>query len=176
VNELINIARESIKAELENEEFEIDENLKEKYSEERSCFVTLKLDGKLRGCMGSLLAYRPLWEDIIENAKACAFDDYRFSSLTMGEFEDVKIEISLLSVPKKLEYENWKDLLDKLEGNEGLILKKGKMIATYLPQVWEEIKSKEEFLSSLCEKAGLVKDEWKREVEIETYYVEIIKE
>lgn len=127
--------------------------------EERATFVTLNLDKNLRGCIGSLLPRRKLLDDIISNAKAAAFEDFRFHPLTKEEFERVEIEISVLTLPVLLEYNSVKDMKEKVRGGiDGVILKQGNHQATFLPQVWDQLPRFEDFFSHLCQKAGLPYD------------------
>lgn len=148
-----------------------------KLKENLACFVTLTINGKLRGCIGHLEAVEPLYQDIIGNAVSAAFNDYRFEQLTKKEFAGTDIEISVLSKPEPLSFSSPEDLLDKLKPDiDGIILRKGDLSATYLPQVWEELPDKNLFLSSLCEKAGLGVMDWKKPgIEIGTYTVEAVK-
>ena len=119
-------------------------------------FVTLKLNNRLRGCIGSLEAHKILLEDLIHNAKAAAFRDPRFAPLTKEEFENIHIEISLLSSSLEVKYSNVDDLKSKIKINtHGVILKHGNNSATFLPQVWEQLNSFELFFDALCKKAGL---------------------
>jgi len=119
-------------------------------------FVTLTINGNLRGCIGSLIAYRTLIDDIIHNASSAAFGDPRFRPLTKEEFANTKIEISLLTTPQSIEYTDIVDLKSKVaKGKDGIILKSGYHQATFLPQVWESLPSFEEFFQALCQKAGL---------------------
>jgi len=173
---LLEIARKSIQFALDGKVFEPDESTKKKFSEKRACFVTLMLNGNLRGCIGSLTPRQELWKDVIENSINAAFNDPRFYKLTKEEFEKIKIEISILSEPREIGYSDLEDLKNKIRGR-GVILSYGSHTATYLPQVWEQIKKPEDFLSSLCLKAGLSKDFWKNHnVKIRIYDVEKIKE
>lgn len=124
--------------------------------EQGAVFVTLTLDGNLRGCIGSIIAHRSLLDDLIHNAKASAFEDSRFLSLTKGEFERVEIEVSLLTIPKELSYKDRDDLMEKIQPSvDGVILKSGRYQATFLPQVWEQLPSFDIFFAHLCQKAGL---------------------
>ena len=143
--------------------------------EKRGVFVTLKLDGSLRGCIGNIMPIYPLEEAVKRNAVNAAFDDPRFEPLRGEEFEHVEIEISVLSVPEKLEYESAGDLVEKLRPKiDGVILKKEHYEATYLPQVWEEVPDPEMFLGSLCMKAGMPVDEWKKgALEVMVYQAEV---
>jgi len=149
----------------------------EELKQERSCFITLQLNGQLRGCIGHIEPTQELYKDIIENAVSAAFHDPRFSPLTQNEYKQINIEISILTKPEKLEFTDSQDLLNKLRPNiDGVIIRYNSYSSTYLPQVWEDLSDKEEFLASLCLKAGLSTDSWKEKgVEVYTYQVEIIK-
>lgn len=121
-----------------------------------ACFVTLTLDGELRGCMGSLRRTRSLGNDVIENAVAAATRDPRFPPLTAGEFEAVTIELSVLSEPDFIDFADEADLLRQLRPHEdGLILFAGCRNATFLPQVWEQLPEPRLFLAALKQKAGM---------------------
>jgi AmmeMemoRadiSam system protein A len=156
---LLEIARKSIASEFGiADEIDIEE-LEKRYPElkkEQATFVTLTIDGQLRGCIGSIIPYRPLLNDIISNAKSAAFNDPRFPPLTPEEFNKVKIEVSLLSVPEYLEYSDIDDLRSKIRiGIDGVILQYNGKQATFLPQVWEQLNSFDLFFAHLCLKAGL---------------------
>ncbi|ACN99406.1 conserved hypothetical protein [Sulfurihydrogenibium azorense Az-Fu1] len=144
------------------------DNLKRK----GASFVTIETKyGNLRGCIGSIIPYRPLYEDVVHNAVSAAVSDPRFPPLTLEELPNVKIKVSVLTYPKPLIYKDWKDLLEKLKPFEdGVIIKYKNHSATFLPDVWEEIPEKELFLSHLCLKAGLPPDFWKTGLlEVYTY-------
>ena len=122
-------------------------------------FVTLTKGGKLRGCMGSLEADRPLGEDVAANALAAAFEDPRFSKLSGEEWPECAVEVSVLSAPKPMRFADEADLLAQLRpGEDGVILEHEGRRATYLPQVWEGIPDKRLFLAELAKKAGLPAD------------------
>lgn len=124
--------------------------------EERATFVTLTIDGHLRGCIGMLEACRPLAEDVVENAVSAAFHDPRFPPLTQEEFDDLKISISVLSPPQEMNFSSEADLLSQIRpGVDGLILQEGFRRGTFLPSVWEELPDKEMFFEHLKLKAGL---------------------
>jgi MEMO1 family protein len=119
-------------------------------------FVTLTRDGTLRGCIGSLQAERPLGLDVAENASAAAFRDPRFPAMTTAEWPGVRVEVSLLSAAKPIRFADEEDLLAQLKpGEDGVILEYEGRRATYLPQVWESIQDKRQFLRELARKAGL---------------------
>ena len=161
------LARLSILEEFEGKKL-IDKNeWLEKYpwlAEKRATFVTLKMKNKprgsnLRGCIGSILPYRPFIDDVITNAKAAAFEDPRFPPLTQQEFEEVEIDVSVLTIPEKLEYEDPSDLKRKIRpGVDGVILQLANHQATFLPSVWEELPNIDIFFAHLCLKAGLPGD------------------
>lgn len=140
-----------------------------------ACFVTLYI-GKnrdLRGCIGSLEAHRPLVMDVIDNALSSAFGDPRFPPVRIEEMKDIRIEISVLTLPERLEAKSADELLKKLVPRKhGLIIQKGWARATFLPVVWGELKEKEEFLGHLCMKAGLLPEEWKDAKSMEFYTYE----
>jgi AmmeMemoRadiSam system protein A len=146
--------------------------------EKRGTFVTLTMDGQLRGCIGHIVPQESLIDGIRTNAINAAFRDPRFSPMSCGEWEKVKIEISILSDPKPLPYSNVEDLLKKLRpGIDGLIIKKGHHQATFLPQVWEQLPKKKDFLSHLCLKGGLDADAWKKgDLEVLIYQVQAFEE
>jgi len=172
---LTQIARKILESQFEEKKFKLDNKTKEKYPEKLSCFVTLTKNRELRGCIGSLTPTQELWKDVQENAINAAFNDPRFLQLKKDELKQIKIEVSVLSQPRKLIYKNPDDLLDKIKKDMGIILKKGFYNATFLPQVWEQIPDKVEFLQHLSIKAGLPADAWKNS-EIFYYNVKIEKE
>lgn len=142
-----------------------------------ACFVTLELNHNLRGCVGHLEPIQALYLDVIDNAVAAAFQDARFSPLTEREFKNITIEVSVLTIPEPLEFVDWQELTNQLRPNlDGVVIRRGIYSATYLPQVWEDLPIKEEFLSSLCLKAGLTTNDWQKPgMKVWTYQVEIIK-
>jgi len=143
----------------------------------RACFVTLHSEGKLRGCIGSLEARRPLIEDVAANAFAAAFRDPRFSPLARHELAAVHIDISVLSPPQPLQFESEQDLIDQLRpGIDGLILEAGTHRATFLPSVWEQLPEPRQFLEHLKLKAGLSGHEWPRDIHFQRYTSEFFAE
>lgn len=172
---LIQLTRKTIELHFLGNLFQPDEKTKEKYKDKKACFVTLTKKGSLRGCIGCLEARQELWKDVQENSINAAFYDSRFIPLTKDELNKIKIEVSILSKPIRLKYKDEEDLLNKLNDKMGIILKKDHFSSTFLPQVWEQISDKIEFLEHLSLKAGLNKNAWKK-TEIWYYYVEIEKE
>jgi len=122
-------------------------------------FVTLRKEGQLRGCIGSLSATRPLGSDVASNARAAAFEDPRFPKLTREEWPRCELEVSLLSAPKPVRFADEADLLEQIRaGEDGLILECDGKRATFLPQVWEGLPDRRRFLLELLKKAGLPED------------------
>jgi len=170
---LTEIARKAIEGYLKDDDFYPNLETKEKYSTNRASFVTITKNNQLRGCIGSLEAHQPLWEDVKENAIKAAFHDSRFQPIKDNELPEIKIEVSILSEPEKIEVKHSKFLTEKITKDMGLILKFGNATSTFLPQVWDEITDKTEFLERLSLKAGLEKDDWKKS---EIYFYTIKKE
>ncbi len=146
-------------------------------SEKRAVFVTLKKNGALRGCIGSILPTRPLIEDVMENARAAAFRDTRFPPLQPEELGEVDIEISLLTVPQSLPYADIEDLRRKVRpGVDGIIIRVDGRQATFLPSVWEQLPDFDRFFMHLCMKAGLPGDCLRMHPEVFVYQAEKIEE
>ncbi len=147
--------------------------------EKRGVFVTLLKNGELRGCIGNLMADKPVYQAIIENTLAAALFDPRFPPVEEEELKDIKIEISLLSnlQPVK-EFKDLDSLFSYLKKRKpGLFIQKNSKGATFLPQVWEDLKNPEEFLSHLCLKAGLKEDSYKdKNLIMLEYQVEKVQE
>jgi AmmeMemoRadiSam system protein A len=141
-------------------------------AEPGACFVTLMKDGELRGCVGSLEAYRPLGEDVASNARAAAFKDNRFPPLTRAELPRLTVEVSLLGAAVPLTVESEAEALARLRpGRDGVILDYRGSRATFLPQVWEQLPDPASFLAHLKHKAGLSPDFWSPEIRLWTYEV-----
>ena len=178
--QLLSIARSAIKATLNQEQrkpLEKDQFPKH-LTDELACFVTLTIHGRLRGCIGSLEAFRPLVDDVQDRAIQAAFEDYRFPPLTLSEFDQLQIEISVLTKPENLNYNSPVDLPTKIHPNvDGVILRDGPKRATFLPQVWDQIPSPTEFLSALCSKMGARANLWQTKMlDVATYQVEEFSE
>ena len=146
--------------------------------EQRGTFVTLKIKGQLRGCMGCLTPTETILDGVQRNAINAAFNDPRFPELTDEELEQAEIEVSILTEPQTLEYTDGNDLLARLRPKvDGVILQQGYSRATFLPQVWEQLPKTEDFLAHLCRKAGLPADAWQSgELEVSTYQVQYFHE
>lgn len=146
---------------------------------EGACFVTLTVrdDDSLRGCIGSLRAWRPLAADVAGNAVAAATRDPRFPAVTRRELDGLRVEISVLSAPEPLEFVDQADLAHRLRpGIDGVILSWRGHRGTFLPQVWEELPDPARFRDQLKRKAGLPADWWADDADIERYTVAAWKE
>ena len=144
--------------------------------ERRASFVTLQQDGRLRGCIGSLEAQRPLGEDVAASARAAAFNDPRFANLASAELPRTDIEVSLLSVAKRIIFESRAELISQLRpGIDGVIVEEGGAEpgrrATFLPQVWEGLPDPEQFLAHLMQKAGFARNADMRGCRVKRYSV-----
>jgi AmmeMemoRadiSam system protein B/AmmeMemoRadiSam system protein A len=146
--------------------------------ETKACFVTLTENGRLRGCIGHIVPLEPLYQAVVENAKNAAIRDPRFWPVAPGETDKIKIEISVLTEPQLLLFCSPEDLLDKLHpGEDGVVLRMGALSATFLPQVWEQVPDKVEFLNELAQKAGGAADDWRgKDVKVSIYHVEAFAE
>jgi AmmeMemoRadiSam system protein A len=137
-------------------------------------FVTLTVEGVLRGCIGALEPYQSLAEDVREHARAAALEDYRFPPVSPEELERINIEVSRLTTPQPLGYSEPDQLPGLLRpGVDGVVLMDGYRRATFLPQVWEKLPNPIDFLEHLCVKMGASPDLWKRKkLEVLIYQVE----
>lgn len=137
-----------------------------------SAFVTLTRDGRLRGRNGTLVAVRPLHEDVATNAVAAAFRDLRFKPLAAEELESTVIEVSVLSALEPLAAASETAALKLLRaGVDGLVFRYGHHRSTFLPEAWSQYADPEEFLAQLKYKAGLPPDFWDAAVELQRYTV-----
>jgi len=140
-------------------------------------FVTLTQGGQLRGCIGSLEAYRPLASDVAENALAAAFRDPRFPALESDELTRTRVEVSLLEKPETIDFSDEAEAIARLRpGVDGLILTHGSRRATFLPQVWESLSDPRRFMAQLKLKAGLAADFWDEDIRLARYGVQKWKE
>ena len=135
-------------------------------------FITLNLAKKLRGCIGSLQAHRPLLDDVKANALAAAFKDPRFKPLTAAEYENIEVEISLLSALSTMNFSDEASALAQLTPHvHGLIFEYGHHRSTFLPQVWDTFADPVMFIAHLKQKAGLPPNFWEPGVKLHTYTV-----
>jgi AmmeMemoRadiSam system protein A len=171
------LARDTIVKALNKEKFSSHVSLYDALNEKRGVFVTLETHGEMRGCIGNIIAADSIYESVVRNAINAAFRDSRFFPLTKEELDDVEIEISVLTTPKDLKFKDYHELLKLLKPEYGVILENSGYSAVFLPQVWEQLPDKEEFLSHLSMKAGLSADAWKdKKTKIKIFEVQSFKD
>lgn len=148
-----------------------------RFKEAGACFVTLTVHDELRGCMGNLEAYRPLADDIKANARMAAFHDPRFPPLTLNEWKNVRIEVSLIGQIEAMKFSSQEEALAQMRpGVDGLILTWKDRRATFLPQVWEMLPDASMFLNQLKAKARLSAAFWDQSIRLERYQIQQWKE
>ena len=142
----------------------------------RAVFVTLKLKGALRGCIGMLEPIHTIVEGVSSNAYRAAFKDPRFPPLSRSDADHTSIHIALLTYPHLIQVANESDLLRQLHPERhGLILKSGSRQATFLPSVWQLLNEPRRFVQQLKLKAGLSADAWPPDLQFQTYEVESVE-
>lgn len=169
---LLQLARNTIRTTLQKgRRLPTVESLSPIMREKRGVFVTLWSEDGLRGCIGLPYPIKPLVEAVQEAANSAAFGDPRFPPLLQEEFSSIEIEISVLTVPKKIEPSKVK------VGVHGLIVSKGHRSGLLLPQVATEYRmDREEFISQTCVKAGLPADAWREKVELSAFEAQVFAE
>lgn len=146
------------------------EDLAEPLRADGAAFVTLKRQGALRGCIGSVMAHRALGLDVVENAWRAAFRDPRFAPLTAAEVAGLEVSVSVLTPSWTLEVADEADLLAQMRpGVDGLILSVGRHRGLFLPAVWEQLPKPEDFLAHLKIKAGLPPGYWSPDLTVERF-------
>lgn len=174
---LLRLARDAMERGVKGEKLSpLDEaSLPPHLREKGSSFITLTLHGELRGCIGSLEPYQSLAEDVREHAVAAALRDPRFPAVRENELNGIRIEVSRLSLPISLEYNDANDLLSRIRPHvDGVILRdvSGRR-GTFLPQVWGKISDPADFLNNLCYKMGINENTWRsRHLDVFIYQVE----
>ncbi len=178
--QLLGLARRSLSEVITNARLpEVKTNaFPQKFAEIKGCFVTLTENGRLRGCIGHILPQEELYKAVMDNTLNAAERDPRFNPVQPDELNHIQIEISVLTVPERLPFSSPADLLAKLEPHrDGVVLKVDGRTATYLPQVWEQISDKVQFLDALTEKAGAAPGDWRApDTQVYVYRVESFKE
>jgi AmmeMemoRadiSam system protein A len=169
---LLGLARQTIETKLRTDiilKAEVEDKM---LLNKRGAFVTLKVDGELRGCIGYPLPYKPLAEAVAGMAVAAATQDYRFQPLNEEDLTSLKIEISVLTLPRRI-----KDIREIEVGKHGIIISKGFNKGLLLPQVPLEYNwDLETYIRHGCMKAGLDEYEWKKKVEIEVFEAQVFSE
>lgn len=161
---LLNLARRSLEACTTGNTYPCPDptRLPARLERRRPCFVGLyQLDGTLRGCTGSFTVHFNLPQSIILQTIQTALSDARFPAVTASELPFVSIEISVLSIPRRLEFDSPTNLIQQLRpGIDGVILHLGEFHSTFLPQVWQHLPEPKCFLTALTKKLGLPGDSW----------------
>mgnify|MGYP002620751147 CR=1 FL=1 len=133
-------------------------------------FVTLHLDGELRGCIGTLEAHQPLVLDVAHNAHAAAFKDPRFLPVSAAELARLEIHISVLNPAEEIQVQSQQDLVQQLRpGVDGVIIQEGTHRGTFLPSVWDQLPEPAQFLAHLKLKAGLSAGYWSPSMKVWRY-------
>ncbi|HEX9627624.1 MAG TPA: AmmeMemoRadiSam system protein A [Acidiferrobacterales bacterium] len=167
---LLRLARAAIGAALERPRLGVDNA--PWLREPGASFVTLMRHGELRGCIGSLEPYRPLREDVEDNARMAAFRDPRFPALTSRDYASIEVEVAVLSALTPVDLNDEDDALAQLRpGIDGIVFQYRHHRSTFLPQVWEHLPEPREFLAHLKKKAGLPADFWDPLVSLSRYTV-----
>lgn len=171
-NTLLDIAKKSISYGLKNQcALPVDtNNYRHLLQADAATFVTLHLNHRLRGCIGTLEAHQPLITDVSEHAFAAAFQDPRFPKVTKDEANQLEIHISILTPAEPMSFSSEKDLLEQIKpGIDGLILQDEFHKGTFLPSVWDQLQKPEDFLNHLKVKAGLNQHDWHDGIKISRY-------
>ena len=167
---LIRLAHESITARLQRRTLEMKPDSAH-LAERRGAFTTIHVDGALHGCIGYVVPVASLYQTIAETAAAAAFEDPRFNPITSGELPHLKVEISVLSLPKPV------SAMEVQVGRHGLIVSLGPRRGLLLPQVPGEYGwDRETFLCQTCIKAGLPPDSWQHGALLEAFTAEVFGE
>jgi AmmeMemoRadiSam system protein A len=141
------------------------------------CFVTLRHDDALRGCVGSLRPRGPLVYEVARAAHLAAFRDPRFDPVGASEVPRLHIHISVLSAATPLEFDSEQSLLEQLRpGVDGIILSEGERLGTFLPDVWKTFPERPQFLRALKRKAGMQPGYWSDAIRVERYATEAFDE
>ena len=153
-------------------EFSVTKQIYAELQQQRGAFVTLTQHGQLRGCIGEIIADRPVMNVVYDRARSAAFEDHRFYPLVADEFGSIDIEVSVLSKPRPVE--SYKDIV---LGRDGIILEKLGRTAVFLPQVaTEQGWDLPTTLRHLSLKAGLPEDAWEKDASFQTFQAQIFKQ
>ena len=160
--DLLKIAGQSLRAAVNDESFRVSrKDYPDVLFDKGASFVTLTKNGKLRGCIGSLLPRQAIADDVAKNARKAATEDQRFKPVLPDELADLTVSISFLTDYEPIDFENEEDLLRQIvQGTDGVVLRDGNRQGLLLPSVWSEVKGKKEFLEELKLKAGMSPGYW----------------
>ena len=175
---LLIAARNSIEQSVQGKNYQPNrDNYDDHLFDRGASFVTLTKQNELRGCIGSLYPRKAIVADVVDNARAAAMSDTRFSPLSAEELPQVKISISLLTGFEKIRYTDEQDLLNQLIPSiDGVIIRDGNRQGLFLPSVWEQIPDKKAFLDNLKLKAGMSPSFWSNDIQVYRFYTVEIKE
>ena len=139
-----------------------------------AAFVTLRIDGRLRGCIGQLVATEPLVCCVAARARAAALDDPRFPPVRPDELPLLEIDVSVLTDPEPFDVRDYADLLRTVRpGVDGLVVDAGRHRATLLPAVWDDLPAPAEFVDALWRKAGMAPGEWPASIRMARYQAQL---
>jgi AmmeMemoRadiSam system protein A len=169
---LVAVAREAIEAE-PSAQYGTLEWQEEWLRATAASFVTLRQEGELRGCIGTVDAHRALGDDVTHNAHAAAYRDPRFPPVRPAERQRLQVEVSVLSPRAPIEAPSEAELAAVLRpGVDGIVLEYEGHRATFLPQVWESLPDPIDFLAELRRKARLPARFWHPRLKVSRYTVE----
>ena len=149
----------------------------DKLFDKGAAFVTLTVNGSLRGCIGTVVPYQAVALDVAANAYEAAMEDSRFQPVKPEELPGIDIEISLLTDYEEIDFADEKELLTKIRpGVDGLIIRDGDRQGLFLPSVWEQLPGRQDFLNNLKLKAGMSPTYWSDNIKVYRFRTLEIKE
>jgi AmmeMemoRadiSam system protein A len=170
---LLDLARRAIDRHLQRDQSELTVAILPELQAPGASFVTLTKEGALRGWIGSAVAWRPLAEDVADNAVKAAFSDPRFAPLSAEEWPKISLSLSLLTAPVPMSCHSQGELLAQLRaGIDGLIIEDQGRHALFLPLVWQQLPDRAQFLAQLLRKAGLPPDHWSDQMRVSRFTAE----
>lgn len=172
---LLSLARTTVRRALDDGRLHLPEaaEVPDEAAADGAAFVTLRRDGQLLGCIGSMEPHRPLAEDVATHAFDAAFRDPRLPAVTLDDWEHMEVEVSVLGPLQAIEVHDRAELEAALRpGSDGVLLTSREGRGTFLPSVWDQVRSCEEFLDLLWRKAGLRSGRWPADLVVERYQVE----
>ena len=175
---LLGIARLAIDSKFKGENFHLYDMPYPNLDEKRGIFVTLTNGGELRGCIGNIHPVYSIYQGVVKNATAAAFSDNRFKPVTKDDLKNIRVEVSILTEPVRLLFNSRQEILDRIiEFKHGVIMINNMNEGVFLPQVWEQLPRKEDFLNHLCLKACILPEMWHdKDTEIYLFEVQKFKE
>ena len=172
---LLSLARDTVRRALDDGRLHLPDaaDVPVEASAPGAAFVTLRRDGRLLGCIGTMEPSRPLATDVAAHAFDAAFRDPRLPAVTLDDWEHMDVEVSVLGPLEVLDVHDRAGLIAALRpGTDGVLLTSREGRGTFLPSVWHQVRSPEEFLDMLWRKAGLRAGRWPSDLVVERYQVE----